>query len=238
MPERAAAPAHDAGSEALVVLESVSMASVEGAPLFERLDFRLARGARVRVDAARGAGGTALLRLCAGLAHPESGRVLLDGAAHDPDGFAHPYLRAGRVGWIPHEGALVANLTLLGNVALPVRYVAGETRDEATAAAIAALETFGLTARANARPHELTRRERHLGALARSLAMEAELLLWDRPLDDLDAASLAAAVAALGELLERPRTTLLVVGDDAGTAAVAPDLVRLEGGRLLSGGAA
>lgn len=224
-------------AEAVVAFDAVTLESSDGRVVFEGLDWALPRGARVRVAAERSEGGTALLRLCAGLAHPNAGRVLLDGVPHAPDRFDHPYLKRGAVAWIPQDGALVANLSLLQNVALPLRYVAGTPREEAEAGALFFLHAFGLGGRASQRPHMLSRRERHLGALARSAAMRAELWLWDRPLDALEVEDLSMVREALAERFRDPATTLLVIGDEPPCESFTPTVVRLEAGRLFAEGA-
>ena len=219
-------------ADALVVFERVTLISSGGRAVFWDLDWTLPRGARVRIAAERGAGGTAILRLCAGLAHPNQGRVLLDGVPHEPGQFGHPYLRRGAVAWIPEDGGLIANLSLLANVALPMRFILGASREEAERASLAMLESLDLRDLALLRPHDLGRRERQMGALARSAVMRAELWLLDRPLEDLDSHGLARALVVLREALQTPATTLLVVGDGPQYESFATTVLRLEGGRL------
>ena len=192
--------------EPTVVFEGVSLRSPGGRAVFEEIDWKLPRGGRARLSAERGVGSSAVLRLCAGLAHAQQGRVLLDGVAHEPHGFTHPFLRRGALAWVPQDGDLVANLTLLQNVALPLRFVRGLAREEAEPIAAAMLERLGLAEHSSARPHHLVRRERRLGALARSAVMRAELWLLDRTFDGLEGRSLELALAVLDEALDEPST--------------------------------
>jgi len=222
--------------EPVLTFDGVSLESSDGRPIFSNLQWTVPQGTRVRIDSERGEGGTAILRLCAGLAHPHAGRVLLQGVPHAPDRFDHPYLRRGAVGWIPQEGALVANLTLLENIVLPLRFVAGVAREEAEASALAMLAALGLKERAHQRPHTLLRRERHLGALARAAVMNAELWLWDRPLDELEKEDLARVLEVLGEVFRSPATTILVIGNEPLCESFTDTLVTLEGGRLFAEG--
>ncbi|MEO6326159.1 MAG: ATP-binding cassette domain-containing protein [Thermoanaerobaculia bacterium] len=224
-------------SEPMVAFDDVTLYSADSRPVFEAMTWNLARGARVRIDAERGEGGTALLRLCAGLAHPHRGRVLLDGVAHSPDRFDHPTLRRGAVGWIPQNGGLVANLTLLENVMLPLRFISGWTRAEAEVKALSLLGALGVGDRASQRPHAMPRRERHLAALARAAAMRVELWLWDRPLNDLETVDLSRVLDVLGDLFELPDTTILVVGNEPLCASFTSTVVVLESGRLFEEGA-
>ncbi len=203
--------------------------------VFDNLDWSLPRGARVRIIGASGAGGTAILRLAAGLAHPERGVVRLEGLPHAPDRFDHPSLRRGAVAWIPQEGGLVSNLTLIQNVALPLRFVQGMRREEARRIARAMLERLELAEHAELRPHALLRGERQLGALARSSVADAELWLLDRPFDDLDARGLDLATGLVEGALEDAGRSMVMVGDGPPYESLHLTSVRLEGGRLSTG---
>ncbi len=217
----------DPGPAPLVAFEGVTLRAPGGRTVFERLDWQLPRGGRVRVAGGRGSGGTALLRLCAGLAHPAEGRVVLDGVPHDPLARSHPFLRRGALGWVPQGGGLVANLTLAENVALPLRFVGGVPRAEAEARAAEALDGLGLGGDADLRPHALSPGERQLGAMARSALMEAELWLMDRPLDALDEVGLERARRLLAGLPGPPATTFLFVGEGPRYRELAGDVLRL-----------
>jgi predicted ABC-type transport system involved in lysophospholipase L1 biosynthesis ATPase subunit len=150
-------------AEPLVAFEEVALRSPGGRTILAGVDWTLERGGRVRIAGGRGSGATALLRLCAGLAHPQLGRVVLDGFPHHPFRFDHPYLRRGAVAWVPQAGELISNLTLLENVALPLRFVHGREQEEAEEASFAVLSRLGLGAEAGHRPDALNSQERKLG---------------------------------------------------------------------------
>ena len=218
--------------EPLVAFEEVALTSPGGRLLLAGVDWTLGRGERVRIAGGRGSGATLLLRLCAGLAHPQLGRVVLAGVPHHPLRFDHPYLRRGAVGWVPQEGELISNLTLLQNVALPLRFVLGRSQEEADETAFALLSRLGLGAGAGQRPDALTRQERKLGALARSALAGAELWLVDRPLEGMDGGERERALELLREGLAPPGATLLIAGDGPDVECLAPRALRLEEGRL------
>jgi predicted ABC-type transport system involved in lysophospholipase L1 biosynthesis ATPase subunit len=192
-----------------LLVEGVVLRSEEGRILFDGLDWSLARGARVRVRAPFAGDAAPLLRLAAGLAHPQAGSVRLDGTPLGPYAFDHPFLRRGALGWVPREGGLLVNQTLLANASLPLRFTKGARRAAAEARAAEALEAAGLAAVADHRPHALEPRERWLGALVRAALMEPELWLVDLPRGELPeaarvildraAASSAALVVTGGE---------------------------------------
>lgn len=219
-------------TKALVVLEEVALKSPGGWVIFAGVDWTLPRGARFRIGGARGAGATALLRLCAGLAHPQLGCVVLDGVPHHPIRFDHPFLRRGAVAWVPQNGDLIANLTLLQNVALPLRFVHGKRQEEAEEAARSVLRRLSLEEETVLRPHALSHRQRRLGALARSALAGAELWLVDRLLDDLDEEERRAALDLLSECLEPAGVTMLIAGDGPDIEGLAPRALRLEAARI------
>jgi ABC-type lipoprotein export system ATPase subunit len=220
------------GTESLLVLENVALRSPSGRTIFSGVSWTLPPGARFRIGGGRGTGATALLRLAAGLAHPQLGRVVLDGVPHHPSRFDHPFLRRGAVAWVPQDGDLIANLTLLQNVALPLRFVQGKSQEDAEEMALGVLRRLSLEGEASLRPHALSRKERKLGALARSSLAGAELWLVDRLLDGLDDEERRAAVDLLAERLEPSGVTMLIAGDGPDFERLAPGTLRLEAGRI------
>lgn len=224
-----------AEADSLVRFEDVTLHGEDGREVFRNLDWTLPRGARLRIVGDPGSGGSALLRLMTGLAVPQSGRVILDGVPHDPRLPRHPFLARGAVAWIPADGGLVSNLDLLANVSLPARYVRGMHRDDAERLALHWMERLDIGALASRRPHALEIREKLLAALARSLCMEASFWLLDRPLEEMDAAALGPAREAMDWILQRPDTTLVMVGEGRRYRPFALEVWRLEAGRLMPG---
>jgi putative ABC transport system ATP-binding protein len=217
--------------EPILALEAVTLLSPEGRPVFRALDWRLGRGARFHAHGGAGGGGTALLRLCAGIAEPDSGRIVLDGTPLDGDTL-HPFLARGALGWVPSDGGLAVNLSLLDNVALPLRFTLGQGRRDAERTALAWLEKAGLGQVVHERPVP-GHRECWMASLARAAAKGSRLWLVDRPLGGLDAASIQAAEELLGEVARDPGVTLLLVGG-AWMASLGQEL-KIGNGRVFSG---
>jgi predicted ABC-type transport system involved in lysophospholipase L1 biosynthesis ATPase subunit len=220
-------------AEPLLALEAVTLTAPEGRPVFRGLDWRLDRGERFCLRGGCGGGCTALLRLCAGLAEPEAGRVVLDGLPLGRD-TAHPFLARGDLGWVPSDGGLAVNLTLLENVALPLRYARLQDRAAAERTALALLDRAGLGARARHRPDVPGDRESWLVSLLRAAARQPRLWLVDRPAGGLDAATLQAAQACLEEAARDPECTLLLVGGEW-MAGLGREL-QVGNGRVQAGG--
>ncbi len=219
----------------LLRLEGVTLRNQEDRVVFEGLDWSLAVGDRVRVDGVAGAGTTTLLRLCAGLAHPQAGRVILGGQPLGPYTFDHPFLKRGGIGWVPTEGGLLVNLTLRANVALPLRFLRGQPQSRAEEIAQEQLERLGLGLQAERRPHALEPRDRWLGALARAAVMAPELWMLDHPPGGLEGEGQRRAVALLQEAAGNMTTTILTAGSQAWPGIVNEE-IHLEQGRLVPGG--
>lgn len=216
-------------------LEGVNLDNAEGRSIFQALEWSLEAGARARIHGAPGAGCSALLRLCAGLADPDDGRVILDGIPFSAYAFSHPFLKKGGLGWVPMEGGLLVNLSLCANVALPLRFLRGHSKPQAETTALEMLEAVGLAHRAQARPHVLEPRERWLGALARAAAVEPDLWLLDQPPSLLDSQDRARAGQLLRKAAAKPECSFVMVGQADGGVVDALDF-RIENGRMVGGG--
>jgi len=222
--------------DALLALEGVTLAAPDGRMVFEELSWRLEKGSRFHITGGLGTGATALLRLCAGLAKPLRGCALLDGVEIDLDTLGHPYLNAGLLGWVPTDGGLAVNLSLLENVALPLRFALKYSKEEAEAQAALWLERAGLSPIAQSRPRLPADRVSWLASLARAGAKGSKLWLVDRPAGGLDQASIRGALAILEVAAKDPETTLVMVGGD--WMSTLGEALSIEDGRVISGSGA
>ena len=160
--------------------------------------------------------GGAVLRALVGLERPLSGTVRLFGE----DSAALPRRATAsllsRVGWLPHRGALLANLTLRENLLLPLEF---HGHGDAAARCAAALARFGLEEAPDQRPEFVTLAVRRRVALARAVLFDPALLLVDDPLDDLEEDPARALTAALEAWAREPGHSLLVTSPDLALAA-------------------
>jgi len=180
-----------------------------------------------------GCGKTTLLRIAAGVEHPSSGRVVLDGQeVAGPDRFVPPEKRA--VGLMFQDFALFPHLTILQNVAFGLRSL---TRTEANAEALAALARVGLAHYANEYPHILSGGEQQRVALARAIAPRPSVLLMDEPFSGLDPRLREKMREETLAILHETRATSIVVTHDAEEAMRMGDRVALmRAGRIVQTG--
>ena len=170
-----------------------------------------------------GAGKTSALRVVAGLARPQRGRVELGGETWlDTERGIDLRPEERRVGLVFQEYALFPHMSVRANVA----YGGRERVDEL-------LERFHIAHLAEARPGRLSGGERQRVALARALARDPDVLLLDEPLSALDAHTKTQVRGELSELLRGlDLPTLLVTHDYEDAAALADEVGVVVDGRL------
>ena len=148
-----------------------------------------------------GAGKTSVLRLLAGLAHPDAGRIEVAGAVWC-DTAKGRWIPAHErpVGYVAQDYALFPHLSVAENVGFGLHAV-GRPAREARRRTAALLERFGIAALADRRPTQLSGGQQQRVALARALALEPSLLLLDEPLSALDVQTRTGVRAELKRLL-------------------------------------
>jgi len=195
------------------------------------ISFTLAARESVAIVGASGSGKSTLLAILAGLDTPTSGTVRLAGQdlfALDEDQRAAQ--RARHLGFVFQSFQLLANLTALENVMLPLE-LRGER--EARALATQMLQRVGLGERLSHYPRVLSGGEQQRVALARAFVLRPALLLADEPTGSLDFATGAAVMELMFELNREAGTTLVLVTHDPGIAARCQRQLRIDAGRLV-----
>lgn len=196
------------------------------------VDFEVRRGDLVAIVGPSGSGKSTLLHILGGLDRPTSGRVFLDSL--DIFGYPKldlPKLRSEKVGFVFQFHHLLAEFTVLENVAMPL-LIAGRTWVSAVARARQVLEEIGFTNRLGHRPSELSGGEKSKAAVARALVNEPSVVLADEPTGNLDAASTEVLLDLVQDLNERRQVTMLVVTHNPAVAGRAGRRLRLFDGRV------
>ena len=202
------------------------------------LDLQLDMGDEVvAVVGPNGAGKTTLLRALAGLIPIDRGNVVIDGRiVEDTTTNLRLPPEERHIGFVFQDHLLFANLNAVQNVAfgLRARHV---PRQEARQRALEWLDRVGLGQAASLRPRQLSGGQAQRVALARALVTEPAVLLLDEPLAAVDASARADLRHVLREELARtPGSRVLVTHDPIEAAALADQIVVLEGGRITQRG--
>jgi putative ABC transport system ATP-binding protein len=201
------------------------------------VDLVVEAGEWVAVMGPSGCGKSSLLQVLGGLDRPDRGTVTIDGVVvTDGSESDRARLRRHRVGYVFQQYNLIADLDVVGNVALPLQ-LAGSSRRAARAQARALLDHFGLGDRSRALPAELSGGQQQRAAIARALVGRPAVVLADEPTGALDSASAATVVDVLSAAHRRGQTIVIVTHDES-VAAVADRIVRMRDGRLQAEGGA
>jgi putative ABC transport system ATP-binding protein len=220
---------------AAVELQGVSKRYGEGPAevhALRHVDLMVEEGELVAVMGPSGSGKSTLLTIAGTLEDPTSGEVLVRGApvsAMSRNDRAR--LRRRSIGFVFQDFNLLAGLTAVENVALPLE-LDGVNARAARAEGMAVLESLGLAHAAGRFPDELSGGERQRVAIARAVVGDRHLLLADEPSGALDSAN-AEGVMKLIRSACREDVAGIVVTHDAQLAAWADRVVFLRDGRVV-----
>ena len=140
-------------------------------------------------------------------------------------------LRRNRIGFVFQFFNLLATLTGVENVALPL-LLAGRPRREARDRAVIALERVGLAHRADHFPDEMSGGEMQRVAVARALVTEPEAVLCDEPTGNLDSHTSQEILSLLRDLPEKGKRAVVMVTHDPQAAAYGTRLVHIRDGLI------
>ena len=189
-------------------------------------------GEIVAVTGPSGCGKSTLLHCLAGIVRPDSGQVFFRGERIDTwDEARRSRLRRTDFGVLFQHGQLVAELSAVDNVALPLM-VGGLRRRPAHAAARLWLGRLGVEELSGSRPGEMSGGQQQRVALARALVTEPRVLFADEPTGSLDSASGEAVLGHLVRLSRLQQTSVVLVTHDATVAAYADREICLRDGEL------
>jgi putative ABC transport system ATP-binding protein len=189
-------------------------------------------GELVAVMGPSGSGKSTLLTIAGSLEEPTRGHVLVAGRAlSELSRNDRARLRRRSIGYVFQDFNLLAGLTAVENVALPLE-LDGRPTKTARAAGIKALEELGLGDRASRFPDELSGGERQRVAIARAVVGDRHLLLADEPSGALDSANGEAVMRQIRAACQRG-VAGVVVTHDAQLASWADRVVFLRDGRII-----
>jgi phospholipid/cholesterol/gamma-HCH transport system ATP-binding protein len=197
------------------------------------INFTLARGEIAGVVSLDGTGKSSLVKVAAGLLPPFEGQAFYRG--HDIYGmsFTQDQVFRKRTAVVLEGGALLANRSILENVALPLRYHDGGTVDDVELNVRNWLSRVGFSEDLTAFPWQVSMRGRRLAAFARALIREPELVIVDRFFEGLDATDWKLLMGVAMNLNVEHGTAFLMVGRVSPTIFhIAERVLVLDGGTV------
>jgi len=223
-------------SDAVVETHNLSRVYRMGAAevhALQGVDVAIARQEFVSIMGRSGSGKSTLLHLLGCLDRPTSGSVRLDGIEVTALPRRRlPAIRRQKVGFVFQQFNLLAHLTALENVLLPLRYSRLSLREGRQRAGYL-LERVGLADRLTHRPVELSGGEQQRVALARALINRPAIVLADEPTGEVDTHTAAEIVELLHELNRSEGQTFILVTHDPLLAEATTRTLYLQDGRVV-----
>lgn len=203
----------------------------ENIEVLKGLSARIEAGQVVSVVGRSGSGKSTLLSLLAGLESADAGRIEVDGTdLVKLDEKKLTDFRARNISIVFQQYHLVAHLTALENVTLPLEILG---REQARDRAVSLLQEMGLGHRMNHVPSRLSGGECQRVALARALVVEPKLLLADEPSGNLDTETGDKVMDLFFDVARRHRTTTLLVTHSEPLAERCERKLKLEHGMFV-----
>ncbi|MDR1904732.1 MAG: ABC transporter ATP-binding protein [Treponema sp.] len=187
--------------------------------VLHRIGFTVQDGEFLSILGPSGCGKTTILRILVGLLPPTSGAIIKDGL----DITAMPPSKRN-MGIVFQNYALFQNMTVLGNVEYALKFNK-ELRSRSRSIAENIIEQVGLTGHIRKKPHKLSGGQQQRVAIARTLAMNPEIILFDEPMSALDAATRLLLRDEIKRIQKQFHSTMIYITHDQEEAFALSDRI-------------
>ncbi len=200
-------------SQPLVEIKNITFKREERV-IYDDISLSIPKGKVTAIMGPSGIGKTTLLRLIGGQIRPESGSILFDG--HDIPKLSRSalYQVRKRMSMLFQSGALFTDMSVYENIAFPIREHTNLSERIIEKMVLMKLEAVGLRGARNLSPSELSGGMARRAALARAIALDPELILYDEPFAGQDPISMGVIVRLISELNQTLNLTSVVVSHD------------------------
>jgi phospholipid/cholesterol/gamma-HCH transport system ATP-binding protein len=206
-------------------------------PILTDVSLTVPRGKVVALMGASGGGKTTILRLIGGLWKAQRGDVLFEGAEVSRFSSAELYAARRRMGVLFQFGALFPDLTVGENVAFPLREHTNLSEAMLRDLVMMKLNAVGLRGARDLKPSQISGGMARRVALARAIALDPDLMMYDEPFAGLDPVSLGIIAKLIREINDALGITSLIVSHDLHETFAIADLVYiLADGAIVASG--
>ena len=205
--------------------------------ILDRISLQIPRGKVTALMGASGGGKTTVLRLIGGQYRAQQGELLFDGDDVTRMNQTQLYAARRRMGMLFQFGALFADLNVFDNVAFPLREHTQLSEELIRDIVLMKLNAVGFRGARDLRPSDLSGGMARRVALARAIALDPELVMYDEPFAGLDPISLGTAARLIRQLNDTMGLTSVFVSHDLEeTFAIADQVIILANGKVAIAG--
>ncbi len=196
------------------------------------ISFSVNKGDVISIIGSSGSGKSTMLRCVNLLEEPTGGRIIFEGKDISGKELNLSQYRA-RVGMVFQQFNLFNNMNALENCVCPQLTVLHRKREEAEKIARDYLERVGMSAYCNARPAQLSGGQKQRVAIARTLSMNPDIILFDEPTSALDPEMVGEVLDVMQRLAKEGFTMLVVTHEMAFARDVSSRVIFMDGGVIL-----
>jgi len=205
--------------------------------IFDGVNIEVKRGKITAIMGPSGSGKTTLLRLIGGLLQPDFGEILVNGADVHKLSKKELYKSRRKMGLLFQSSALFTHLSVYDNVAFPLLEHTNLNKTMLRDIVLMKLESVGLRGAAHLMPSELSGGMARRVALARAIALDPELMMYDEPFTGQDPISMGVLVRLIKRLNQLLETTTIIVSHDVEeTCSIADYVYLIAGGKIIGHG--
>lgn len=205
--------------------------------IFDGIDLDIQRGKITAIMGPSGTGKTTLLRLIGGQIKPLQGSIEMEGEHVERMGRKDLFRIRKRMGMLFQNGALLTDMNVFDNVAFPIREHTKLPESLVRTLVLMKLEAVGLRGARDLMPNELSGGMARRVALARAIALDPTMIMYDEPFTGQDPISMGVLVRLIRSLNDALGLTSIIVSHDIQeTAAIADYIYLLAGGKVVAHG--
>ena len=205
--------------------------------IFDNIDLAIPRGKVVGIMGPSGTGKTTLLRMIGRQLRPDAGDVIVDGHHMGKLSRDELFRVRRKMGMLFQSGALFTDLTVYDNVAFPLKIHTELPEDMIRDIVLMKLQAVGLRGARNLMPSELSGGMARRVALARAVALDPQMIMYDEPFVGQDPIAMGMLVKLIRKLNDSMNLTSIVVSHDLHeTASIADYLFLIADGKVIGSG--
>ena len=195
--------------------------------IFQGIDLHIPRGKITTIMGSSGVGKSTLLKLIGGQLTPSQGEVIFDGENIHRLSRSKLYEARKKMGMLFQSGALFTNISVFDNVAFPIREHTNLSEAMIRDLVLIKLESVGLRGARNLMPSELSGGMARRVALARAIALDPDVIMYDEPFTGQDPVTMGVLMKLIKMMNDSLGLTSVLVSHDVEEAASISDYIYL-----------